>query len=197
MKSIAGIAMLLLCSCDAENSISTKYPCQFIFRTNLHPGTSIETALNNAGSYTMVSAENKNGAWHIYSTPNDGKNHTDEYTLTTSKENYANYNYLGAGNNPKDATKNGFILGRSIYDGVDGKLPYRAWDRQCLNCINQYGGRNYPLEWYRDRQEVKCSKCKRTYSLDTGVITGGTKGEPLMRYNVSYSGIGSTLTVGN
>lgn len=53
----------------------------------------------------MVSAENKNGAWHIYSTPNDGKNHTDEYTLTTSKENYANYNYLGAGNNPKDATK--------------------------------------------------------------------------------------------
>ena len=122
--------MLLLCSCDAENSISTKYPCQFIFRTNLHPGTSIETALNNAGSYTMVSAENKNGAWHIYSTPNDGKNHTDEYTLTTSKENYANYNYLGAGNNPKDATKNGFILGRSIYDGVDGKLPYRAWDRR-------------------------------------------------------------------
>lgn len=52
VKSMAGIAMLLLCSCDAENSISTKYPCQFIFRTNLHPGTSIETALNNAGSYT-------------------------------------------------------------------------------------------------------------------------------------------------
>jgi len=198
LKSAVSILIQLLFSaCGAEDSISTLYPCQFIFRTNLHPGTSIETALNSAGTYTMVSAEKKNGVWHIYSTLNDGKNHTDEYILTTSKENYANYSYLGAGNDLKDATKNGFILGKSIYGSVDNIPPYRAWDRQCLNCINQYGGRNYPLEWTGNRQEVKCSKCNRTYSLDTGAVTGGAKGKPLMRYNVSYSGTGSTLTVGN
>lgn len=73
VKSIAGIAMLLLCSCDAENSISTKYPCQFYFKSQYHPGTSLETALNGTGVYTMVSAKKVNGAWNIYSTLNDGK----------------------------------------------------------------------------------------------------------------------------
>lgn len=70
---MAGIAMLLLCSCDAENSISTKYPCQFYFKSQYHPGTSLETALNGTGVYTMVSAKKVNGAWNIYSTLNDGK----------------------------------------------------------------------------------------------------------------------------
>lgn len=54
---MVGIAMLLLCSCDAENSISTKYPCQFYFKSQYHPGTSLETALNGTGVYTMVSAK--------------------------------------------------------------------------------------------------------------------------------------------
>lgn len=40
---MAGIAMLLLCSCDAENKISTKYPCQFYFKSQYHPGTSLES----------------------------------------------------------------------------------------------------------------------------------------------------------
>ena len=48
---MVGIAMLLLCSCDAENSIS-KYPCQFYFMSQYHPGTSLETALNGTGTYT-------------------------------------------------------------------------------------------------------------------------------------------------
>lgn len=65
---MAGIAMLLLCSCDAENSISTKYPCQFYFKSQYHPGTSLETALNGTGVYTMVSAKKVKGAWNIYST---------------------------------------------------------------------------------------------------------------------------------
>lgn len=73
VKSMAGIAMLLLCSCDAENSISTKYPCQFYFKSQYHPGTSLETALNGTGVYTMVSAKKVKGAWNIYSTLNDGK----------------------------------------------------------------------------------------------------------------------------
>ncbi len=35
---MAGIAMLLLCSCDAENSISTKYPCQFYLQVAIPSG---------------------------------------------------------------------------------------------------------------------------------------------------------------
>ena len=77
---MAVIAMLLLCSCDAENSISTKYPCQFYFKSQYHPGTSLETALNGTGVYTMVSAKKVKGAWNIYSTLNDGKNQSVEYT---------------------------------------------------------------------------------------------------------------------
>ena len=113
---MVGIAMLLLCSCDAENSIS-KYPCQFYFMSQYHPGTSLETALNGTGTYTMVSAKKVNGAWNIYSTLNDGKNQTETIILTTAKENYTNYSYLGAGNDPKDARKNGFIMGLTNLSG--------------------------------------------------------------------------------
>ena len=192
--SILCIALQCLCSCDAENSISTRYPCKFIFYTNLHPGTDIETALNGSGIYAMVSAKKGNGTWIIYTTLNDGKNHTNTITLTTAKENYADYNYMGAGKNTKDATKNGFILGKTNFSG------YIAWDRQCPNCITRYGGTNYPLEWTGNRQSVICEKCKRVYSLETGAITSGGQGkedETLMRYQVSYGGLGSILKVGN
>ncbi len=182
--------IFLLSSCGAEDSISRKYPCQFIFKTQFHPGTSIETALNGPGSYAFVSAERKMGIWHIYSTLNDGKNQTEDITLSTAAENYANYSYIGAGNH-KDATKNGFILGQTNFNGLV------AWDRQCPNCIIRYGGTNYPLEWTGNRQSVICSKCQRSYSLETGAITEGEKGEALMRYRVAYGGIGSILTVGN
>ena len=142
----------------------------------------------------MVSAQKGNGTWTILSTLNDGKNNTEKITLTTAKENYADYTYIGAGNNTKDVTKNGFILGCTNFNG------YAAWDRQCLNCILQYGGTNYPLEWTGNRQSVICNKCKRTYSLETGAITSGGQSkqdQPLMRYQVSYGGIGSILRVGN
>lgn len=182
---------LLLASCDAESSISRRYPCQFIFRTQLHPGTDMETALNGAGIYTYVSARQVNGAWHIYTCLNDGRNETKDITLSTATENYANYHHIGAGNDTKDATKNGFILGQSNFNGAV------AWDRQCPNCITQYGGTNYPLSWTGNRQSVLCDKCKRIYSLETGAIESGGKGDALMRYRVSYGGIGSVLTVGN
>ena len=131
---MAGIAMLLLCSCDAENSISTKYPCQFYFKSQYHPGTSLETALNGTGVYTMVSAKKVNGAWNIYSTLNDGKNQTETIILSTAKENYANYTYLGAGNDPKDAKKNGFIMGLSNFSGPVANAP-TAWNNMVAPTI--------------------------------------------------------------
>lgn len=180
---VIGLVMLFLTSCDAENSISTKYACKFVFYTQYHAGTSIETALNNVGNYVFVSAKQVKGAWHIYATLNDGKNNTEDIALTTAKENYVSYSNLGA--------NNGFILGLTNFSGAV------AWDRQCPNCIAQYSGVDYPLQWTGNRQSVKCSKCGRTYSLETGGITEGNKGDMLMRYQVSYAGIGSILSVGN
>ena len=120
VKSIVNQAMLLLClclpaaaillggsiltSCNADNSISTQYLCQFIFRTQYHLDCSIVTALSGAGTYTMVSAKRVNGVWNIYSTLNDGRNHTETIILSTAKENYANYSHMGAGSNTTDAT---------------------------------------------------------------------------------------------
>lgn len=122
------------------------------------------------------------------------KNKTETIILSTAKENYANYTYLGAGNDPKDAKKNGFIMGLSNFSG-----PV-AWDRQCPNCLEQYGGTNYPLEWTGNRQSVICDKCKRIYSLEYGTISSGGKSKsdkPLMQYRVTYGGQGTDIYVGN
>ena len=102
---MAVIAMLLLCSCDAENSISTKYPCQSLFQVTIPSGHKSGNSPQRNGRLTTVSAKKVKGAWNIYSTLNDGKNETQTIILSTAKENYANYTYLGAGNDPKDARK--------------------------------------------------------------------------------------------
>ena len=203
VKSMATKAMLflslgvlvsvcnLLNSCDAENSISTAYPCRFVFNANLHPGTSIETALNGAGTYTIITTKSVNGIWHIYSTLNDGRNKTEDIAITTATEKYINYSSLGA--------NNGIIIGSNGFGSFDDSA-YSAWDRQCPNCIKQYGGTNYPLNWNTEfRQNVDCAKCKRTYSLNTGaVVSGGQKGDkPLMGYRVVYDKQNQRITVGN
>ncbi len=182
------IIVFLFSSCDAENSISTTYPCRFVFYTNLHPGTSIETALTGTSNFTIITTKYQNNVWHIFSTLNDGRNYNEDIVTTTAKEQRINYS-LGA--------NNGIFVGCSSYIDSNGNLIRIAWDRQCPNCIIQYGGTNYPLVWGKQRTTVICNKCNRTYSLDTGAIFNGNKGKALMRYNVSYSGIGSILTVGN
>ena len=178
--------VFILAACEAENRISTRFPCNFYFNPKLHPGTSIETALNNLGNYTFISVKN-NGIWHIYSTLNDGRNITEDIKITTDRtegwDNRIKTYALGA--------NNGIIIGRSNFQGLV------AWDRQCPNCITQYGGVNYPLELNGIRQSVMCKKCKRTYSLATGAITEGAKGAPLMGYGIDYNGIGTPVSVGN
>ena len=178
--------VFILAACEAENRISTRFPCNFYFNPKLHPGTSIETALNNLGNYTFISVKN-NGIWHIYSTLNDGRNITEDIKITTDRtegwDNRIKTHALGA--------NNGIIIGRSNFQGLV------AWDRQCPNCITQYGGVNYPLELNGIRQSVMCKKCKRTYSLETGTITEGIKGDPLMGYGIDYNGIGTPVSVGN
>lgn len=177
-NKVKGILLLFtlvaLCGCGAENSISNKFACRFIFLTQNHAGNTLEVALTGYGTYTFVSASYRNGVWHILSTPNDGKNKTEDIAITSAVEKqYASYANLGA--------NNGIVIGHTNFSGLV------AYDRQCPNCINQYGGTNYPLQWNtQNRQQVTCSKCHRTYELETGVVVDGAEGDRLMQYPISY-----------
>ena len=183
------LTLLTLSSCDAENSISRKFACQFIFHTQNHAGNTLEVALNGFGTYTFVSASYQKGVWHILSTPNDGKNTTEDIAITAANEKqYTNGTNLGA--------NNGIIIGHTNFGNIV------AYDRQCPNCINQYGGTNYPLDWNTtNRQMVTCKKCHRTYNLEYGSVEEGEKGDRLMQYLISYSantnGTGMVIWVHN
>lgn len=183
------IIPFLLSSCGAENTISRKFACQFTFQTQNHAGNTLEIALNGYGTYTFVSASYKNGVWHILSTPNDGSGKTEDIAITAANEKqYTNPTNLGA--------NNGIIIGQTNFNGIV------AYDRQCPNCINQYGGTNYPLAWNpTNRQLVTCAKCHRTYDLEYGNIKDGASGDRLMQYLISYNsntyGTGKVIWVHN
>ena len=178
-----------LTSCGAEDSISRRFLCRFTFHTQNHPGNTLETALNGFGTYTFVSASYKNNIWHIYSTPNDGRNKTEDIRITAATElQYAKVYNLGA--------NNGIIIGNSNFN------KYRAYDRQCPNCIDQYGGTNFPLNWNSaNSQQVICAKCHRIYDLEYGNIIDGADGSRLMEYSLSYgtttNGTGKVISVYN
>ena len=181
--------LILFAACGAEDSVSTKYRCSFAFYTQNHPSNSLTTALEGYGTYTIVTTAYIKGNWHVYSTLNDGNNKTEDIIITAKNEEQMS-KLVDVGAN------NGIILGRTNFNG------YVAWDRQCPNCINQYGNPNFPLEWNKDdRQAVTCNKCLRTYSLETGNIINGSDGDRLMQYLVSYSasatGTGKVIWVYN
>lgn len=193
-KLFMGLSLLfcacsLLTSCGAEDTVSRKFACQFTFMTQNHAGNTLEVALNGFGTYTIVSASYKNGLWHIYSSPNDGTNKTEDISITVANEKqYANAMNLGA--------NNGIIIGHTNFNGLV------AYDRQCPNCIDQYGGTSYPLEWdSSNRQKVTCKKCHRTYELEYGSVSDGEKGSRLMQYVITYSanntGTGMVIWVHN
>ena len=101
---MALVVVLSLCGCGAEDLYTSDYACRFVFNTKYHAGTSIETALNGPGMYTMISAGKIGGVWHIYSTLNDGQDKTEDIRLNTAEENYADYSDLGAANGITVAT---------------------------------------------------------------------------------------------
>ena len=186
-SSLLLFTLIVLASCGAEDSISRKFECRFTFQTQNHTGNTLEVALNGLGTYTFVSASYQNGIWHIFSTPNYNKAKTEDIPITVATEKqYTNVTALGA--------NNGIIIGHTNFNGLV------AYDRQCPNCINQYGGTNYPLDWNADNQQlVTCKKCHRTYNLEYGSCEG--EGDRLMQYFISYSdndrGTGKVIWVHN
>ena len=173
--SFAAILLTVaLWACHAEENISHDYLCRFAFTYGLHPTSKIVTAVNNPGYFVWISMSRINGIQHVYVHPADGTAEED-IPLTTEPENMISYE-LGA--------YNGIILGCSNFGG-----PV-AFDRQCPNCLKQYGTMGFPLTWVDKRPlYVECKKCGRTYSLETGALEEKSSSSELglMRYIASIN----------
>lgn len=158
--------LMLLASCGGEEQISHDYLCRFTFNKQYDPTSKIITAVNSPGYFVWIEMSRQNGIWHIKVHPAD-KSGDEDIVLTTVEENYVSYE-LGA--------YNGIILGCTNFSG-----PV-AYDRQCPNCIQNTGLFNAPLSWSDKYMEVKCNRCGRTYSLETGACPQGSP--RLMQYVV-------------
>ncbi|EFC74716.1 MAG: hypothetical protein KIC64_12020 [Prevotella buccae] len=178
-------ALTLLASCGAEAPVNRTYPCRFYLDTRIHPVSKLITAVTSYNYYVKTTVDYRSGAFHVVTYSRDGQNNPEDLTLTAQTEIYAFTGgiYLGANKS--------IIVGLTNFNG-----PV-AYDGMCPNCIEQYASVDFPLSWNTTVSEVKCDKCKRTYSLETGTITGGNNGKPLMRYLVNYTGPYSMLRIGN
>ena len=101
---------------------------------------------------------------------NDPSVPLEDNIIRTDLENNLRYD-LGANNDI------GLIIGCTNFDGP------RAYDGSCPNCPTLRA-----MNWSGNRQQVTCSQCSRTYSLDTGNIISGEEGSSLMRYNCAFDG---------
>ncbi len=181
---VAVAVMAALCACGGESSVSRRFPCHFTFYTEWHPTSMIVTSLGTYNYYVRISMTPNNGAYIVNVADSKGKK--EQTRLTNDLENLAFSSgiYLGAG-----AAKGFLIVGMTNFNG------YVAWDGQCPNCATGYTTR-YPLEWTDNATTVVCNTCHRKYSLETGAILSGNKGDRLMSYIVSYVPNG-VLGIGN
>lgn len=189
------LAACLLCTvllaCDAGNKFSTRYPCSFVFFPSQYPSSALTRALGNPGDFVIVCPETRQGVTHLVLTPNHGKwaeSDTDLAMRTAIGNERVSYNSMGAAR--------GLVIGCSRFFGL------KAFDRQCVNCLNEYGSPRYPLTWSTDNdQQLVCTKCHRVYSLeadDAFPVSGGKQGdEPLMQYKIEVTGNNERLLVHN
>lgn len=178
-------AATLLTAC-ADDPISRKYPCRFLFYTQWHPTSMIVTALTGYNQFVRVSVgiQGGGGAYTVNVSDQRGNSETNKLTNELENRYYSTGIYLGAG-----GSSGCVILGQTNFNGRI------AWDGLCPNCTNNYIAR-YQLRWTDDNTRVKCATCGRTYSLETGAILEGDPGESLWRYIVSYQD-GVSVQVGN
>lgn len=177
-------AVTVVAGCGGESTVSRRYPCHFTFHTEWHPTSMIVTALNSYNYYVSIAMTTYRGAYVVNSS--DAKGTKESITLSNELENlaYSGGIYLGAG-----GAYGSIIVGRTNFNGIV------AWDGQCPNCATGYTS-SYQLKWTDNATVVKCSNCGRTYSLETGAILSGNKGDRLMQYIVSYVPNG-VLGIGN
>ncbi len=164
----------LLMACNEENSIYRDYRCYFVFDTTLHPAPcQLTTILGNPGQFAIVTSYMSSGIRHI-KTQRNYDQATEDVKLSTAKENQTSC-LLGAGG--------AIIIGRSSYTQL-----LMAYEGQCANCLNNFGGTSYPLTWSKNGQQLYCARCKRSYDANNGVVASGEGGHQLYVYNVAFDG---------
>ena len=171
--------VLTLCvwlyGCDVDNQYGSPYECNFIFYTSYHTSSALTLALTNPGTFVTVESSFQNGIYHLKMKVNNGQE--EDLPITTAKETRINYNSMGANRR--------LIIGCSLANGM------KAYDGQCSNCLIQYGGVRYPLEWIQNGQKLQCSRCKRIYDPNAeGVpVENAQKGDrALYQYIISHNG---------
>ena len=168
------IVLLSLSACNAEDAVYREYRCYFLFDTQLHPiPCQLTGILGNPGHFCKVEASQEKGIRHIKTTRNYDEA-TEDVPLTTELENKQNC-VLGA--------NNCIIIGTSSYDNV-----LIAYEGQCANCLEQYGGTRYPLSWQKNGTQLHCSKCDRTYDVNNGTVVSEGGGRQLYRYQAAFDG---------
>lgn len=167
---------LIVCmsSCNSEDAVYREYQCYFIFDTQLHPQPCQLTGiLGNPGHFCKIEASLEKGVRHLKTTRNyDGA--VEDVPLTTDRENQYRC-ALGA--------NNCIIIGTSVYDNI-----LIAYDGQCSNCLEQYGGTRYPLSWQKGGTQLHCNKCDRTYDVNNGTVVSDGGGRQLYRYQAGFDG---------
>ncbi len=170
--TIVLFSTVLLSSCDnVDDWISRRYPgrCFFFFYLE-HPTSILFAAYKTPGMWVYAYTENvlTNNNRHVYIQSGSSTSQQEIHDITTAREKSCRY-VMGARNDI------GLIIGCTYFNGP------RAYDRTCPNCPTIQ-----TLRWAYNAQHVECSKCKRTYDLETGAIVDGDKGEALMRYGITY-----------
>lgn len=171
-RLLALCLLAMLMACEADDIVSRRYMCHFVFSYEQHSTSLLFAAARSAGTYVYVttSGDGRTATRHIYVTSNDGKTPREDNIISTDKENYTTFQ-LGASNDI------GLIIGLTNFNGL------WAYDRCCPNCESLQ-----PLNFTGNRQQVMCSRCQRTYDLETGGIVDGDNGNALFRYFCSFDG---------
>jgi len=168
------IVILSLSACNTEDAIYREYRCYFLFDTQLHPQPCQLTGIiGNPGHFCKIEASVEKGVRHLKTTRNYDGN-IEDILLSTDRENQQSC-ILGAGNC--------IIVGTSSYDNV-----FIAYEGQCSNCLNQYGGTRYPLTWQKNGNQLSCAKCGRYYDVNNGTVASGEGGKQLYRYQAAFDG---------
>lgn len=172
-KSLLALCLFLL-ACEGESNISRDYRCLFVFDTSLHPiPCHLTGILSNPGHFCKIETSMVNGVRHYKTTRNyDGA--TEDIIIRTEKERQVSI-VLGA--------NNCIIIGTVSYDN---RLV--AYDGQCPNCLKDYSGSYYPLNWQKNGIQLHCAKCNRSYDVNNGVVASGEGGRQLLTYYASFDG---------
>ena len=166
LLTTVAVAMVLLTACDGEYPYSRRYPCNFYLKQQTHSTSLAFAAIQGVGTWVSISTsgDGLTSVRHVYVTGNEKNAVTEDIIIRNDDENRRSF-LLGRNNSV------GLLVGGTNFNGPT------AYDRSCPNCETLE-----TLQFTGNRQQVSCSKCQRTYMLDTGGIISGSKGETLLLY---------------